>query len=130
MTELKKKKFLLRSYLAKIENSLTEENPDFVDENGNSYKNILNSYNLITEKINVFEQELDKTVKERENLINFSIYVDLSNQLLKVNYKKYECEFNFSTLRCQKKDNWKNKHLGYLLQINNFFKIYLEIIGK
>ena len=124
LTELRKKKFLLRSYLTKIENSLTEENSksdsdsdsnsdfDFIDENDISYKSILNSYNKVNEKINTFENELNNSNKERENLIDFSIFNDLSTQVLRVNYKKYECEFNFSSFNCEKKDNWKKKYFG------------------
>ena len=53
--------------MAKIEDSLTEENPDFVDENDISYKDILNSYNIVTEKINVYEQDLEKNDQEKNS---------------------------------------------------------------
>ena len=111
LTELRKKKYLLRSYLAKIENTLTEEVEDFVDENDISYNDILNSYNIVNEKVNVYEQELEKSDREMENIINYNIFNDLPG-VMRVNYKEYECEFNFHDFKCNKKNKWKLKILG------------------
>jgi hypothetical protein len=112
LIELRKQKYLLRSYLSKIENTLKEENIDFIDENDISYKSILNSYNFITEKINFYEKELNNSHKEKTNLFDFHLFTDISNQILNFTYKKYECEFNFFEFKCKKRDNWKRKVIG------------------
>ena len=83
LIELRKQKYLLRSYLSKIENTLKEENI-----------------------------ELNNSHKEKTNLFDFHLFTDISNKILNFTYKKYECEFNFFEFKCKKRDNWKRKVIG------------------
>jgi len=116
LNDLMEKRFLLKSYLSKIENSLTEENENYFDDEGVSYKDLKILVNNLNDRIQLYEDFL----KSQETIFNgfqkFSIFRDLFNEEVhKVNYKYFECELlPYKSFRCSgyKGNKYRQKNLG------------------
>jgi hypothetical protein len=100
LQELIEKKFLLKSYLHKMEMQLTEENENFIDSNNIGLNALRSSIEKINEKIRHNEQYLH----ENENLIKsfevFSIFKDVNEDCHKIRYKYFECDMCTAHFKC------------------------------
>ena len=118
LKDLREKKYILKSYLTKLENSLTEEDKDYTDENDIRYGSLLKAYETIHDKISFYEEKLKNFDNEINNLIKFNILKDLTQNVLTAKYKYQNCEFDFSNFKCkgskESSSRWKYKNLGYL----------------
>lgn len=115
LQELIEKKFLLKSYLHKMEIQLTEENENFVDSNNIGLNALRSSIENINEKIRNNEQYLN----ENENLIKsfelFSIFKDVNEDCHKIKYKYYECEMCTAHFKCSGNkggSKYRHKYFG------------------
>lgn len=116
INELREKKYLLKSYMNKIESSLSEDDRDFTDENDIHYGSLLKAYEIINDKINQYEEKLNNLENEKNSFIKFNLFKDLTQSSITAKYKYFDCEFDFSYLKCRgsKSDNgrWRYKNLG------------------
>jgi len=116
ISELREKKFLLKSYLNKMESSLTEDDKEYTDENDIKYGSLLQAYNFINEKINFNEEKLSGWENEKNNLLKFNLFKELTQSPIITKYKFYECEFNFENFKCrgnkEGSSRWRYKNLG------------------
>lgn len=116
INELKEKKYLLKSYLNKVEASLSEDDKEFVDENDILYGSLLKAYEIINDKINHYEERLNNLENEKNTLIRFSLFKDLTQSPIIAKYKYFDCEFDFSYFKCRGSrpdgGRWRHKNLG------------------
>lgn len=116
LRELKEKKYLIKSYMTKIESNLVEESDEeYSDENDISYKRLKIAYDRINEKMNHQQNSLEQLKEQMTSLVKFHIFKDLSQHTLTTKYKLLDCEFNFMTFKCQgnnKNSRWRHKNLG------------------
>lgn len=118
LKELRENKYLIKSYLNNLESSLTEEDPDdllYIDENDIKYTQLLKAYEIINDKINFHDENLNKQQNEIMNLFKFSIVKDVAQNVITTKYKHYECEFNFMRFKCtgsKSSSRWKTRNLG------------------
>lgn len=121
LKDLLAKKFLLKSYLNKMELAMAEENENLVDEKGVALKELRGKIDQISEKISVF----DKFLIDHESFINsyevFSIFKDVNEDCLKVKYKDFDCEICSTSLQCngyKRGNKYRQRFLGYGININ------------
>lgn len=116
LKDLREKKYLLKSYLNKIESSLSEDNKELTDENDIKYGSLLQAYEIINDKIILFEERLINLENDKNSLVRFYFFKDLTQSPINAKYKHYDCEFNFWNFKCRgsKHDSgrWKYKNLG------------------
>lgn len=116
LKELRDKKYLFKSYLNKIESTLSEDNKEFIDDNDIQYGNLLKAYDIINDKINHYEEKLNNLETNRNSLIKFNLFKDLIQSPITAKYKHYDCEFDFSHFKCrgskQSGGKWRYKNLG------------------
>lgn len=119
LKELLQKKYLLKSYLHKIELSLTEEDEEYIDSNYVKIKSLRNAIDVINENIRINEQIINDQSSFVESLDKFSIFKDMSENCIKVKYKYYECEMCYKEFTCSghKKSRYRQKKLGYLCDL-------------
>ena len=116
LNDLRNKKYLLKSYLNKIESSLSDDDKEFTDENDIQYGSLLKAYEIINDKINHYEERVNNIENEKSSLVKFNLFKDLTQSPITAKYKHYNCEFDFSNFKCRGSKNdsgrWRYKNLG------------------
>jgi hypothetical protein len=110
LKDLMDKQFLIKSYMNKVENSMTEENEDYIDNNGVIYKDLKRMVENLNDRIQLNMEFLD----HNENVIKTYEIFSIIEDCLKVNYKYFECELCSSSFKCtgNKGSKYRNKFLG------------------
>lgn len=121
LTQLYSQRHILRSYLHKIEMSLTEDKEDLIDDNQISLKNLRNSLEAMNKLIREHEKFLKENEMKIDTLEKFSLFRDVMEDCRKVKYRFYDCEICNYEIRCQGYKNNKNrsKFLGNFLKLEN-----------
>jgi len=112
INELRGKKYLLKSYLNRFENSLSEDDKELIDDNDIKYGILLKACEIINDKINHYEERLNNLESEKNSLIKFNLFKDLTQSPITAKYKHYDCEFDFSNFKCRgsKQDSGKSRY--------------------
>jgi len=126
LNDLREKKYLLKSYLNKLESTLSDEDKEFTDENDIIYGSLLRAYEIINDKTIHYEQILSNLENNKNSLIKYSLFKDLVESPISGKYKYFTCEFDFKNFKCigSKNDSYRRryKNFGYLNDL--YFKLY------
>jgi hypothetical protein len=107
---------LIKSYLHKIEESLTyDPEEDYEDDNGIKLKHLREAYDRLINRLERVRESIDEGVALVQSYEKMSIFKDISENCLKVNFKDNECDMCFKGFVCDKNKGrgYRRKYLGY-----------------
>ena len=116
---LKKKLYLVNSYIRHIELRLNEENyndPNFIDGNNIKLVDLRKVGITLKEKIDANDAYIGDHLYMARAYVNFGIFKDISDDCFEVKYEKHTCEMCLSKLNCRQESkgvhNIKTSYFG------------------
>ncbi len=115
LKDLIEKRYLLKSYLNKMENTLNEEKEDFIDENKISFKDLNKLVNNLDDRIQLNYDALNENESMLKLYKRFSFLIDLYEDCHRLEYKYMDCEICNGEFNCSgnKGSKHRTKFFGY-----------------